>query len=379
MIQGTSWGLFSLPIFMVAVHRDPIRKTRIRNEQLDPIIQHIEKEVESGQLGAAVLLVAHKGKILVEQAFGRLSRDAGSPPCRSDSVFLVASISKPVTALAVMCLVEQGKIRLDDPAQKFLPEFKGEGRERITLRNLLSHSSGLPDMLPNNIELRRAQAALSQFAVETLRTPLLFEPGSQVSYQSMGVLLAAEIVERITGKSLDAFLQQEVFKPLKMHHSSMGLRNCLIADTVQCELPSSGELKMSAEDGAWNWNSAYWRNLGAPWGGMHTTVGDIFKLLQAMLDDGRGVLKPELAVEMVTDQNTKLSQPWGVGWKLGSEALFPGSSAKTFGHNGATGTLCWADPDRKLIFVLFTNRPLDNDREKFLETIAQEVSQNHPA
>jgi len=68
---------------------------------------------------------------------------------------------------------------------------------------------------------------------------------------------------------------------------------------------------MSANDRSWDWNSVYWRNLGTPWGGMHTTVGEIFKLLQAMLDNGRGVLKPELALEMITDQNTKLQQPWG--------------------------------------------------------------------
>ena len=158
----------------------------------------IQEQVESGLVGAAALLVARNGKIEVEQGFGSLSRKAGAKPCKSDSIFLVASISKPVTAMAVMRLVDQKRISLDDPAQKYLPEFTGEGRERITVRNLLSHTSGLPDMLPNNIELRKAHAPLKSFVSGALRTPLLFPPGSRVSYQSMGILLASEIVERVS-------------------------------------------------------------------------------------------------------------------------------------------------------------------------------------
>ncbi len=126
----------------------------------------IQEQVESGLVGAAALLVARNGKVEVEQGFGSLSRKAGAKPCRTDSIFLVASISKPVTAMAVMRLVDQNRICLHDPAQKYLPEFTGDGRERITVRNLLSHTSGLPDMLPNNIELRKAHAPLkSSFPV----------------------------------------------------------------------------------------------------------------------------------------------------------------------------------------------------------------------
>jgi CubicO group peptidase (beta-lactamase class C family) len=111
---------------------------------------------------------------------------------------------------------------------------------------------------------------------------------------------------------------------------------------------------------------------------MHTTTGDIFRLLQAMLNDGGGVLRPELARAMVANQNEGLDLPWGLGWKVGKNAFFPDSGEKLFGHSGATGTLCWADPDRKLAFVLLTNRPLVNDKEKFLETVARMVSDAAP-
>ena len=336
--------------------------------------QLIQEQVESGLVGAAALLVEHNGKIEVEQGFGSLARKTGAKPCRSDSVFLVASISKPVTAMAVMKLVDQGRIALDDPVQKYLPEFTGDGRERITIRNLLSHSSGLPDMLPDNIELRKRHAPLKEFVAGALRTPLLFPPGTRVSYQSMGILLASEIVERVSAMPLDRFLQREVFGPLKMRHSSMGIGKRKIEDTVQCDLPARGELRMQDSDASWNWNSPYWRSLGVPWGGLHTTVGDINRLLQAMLENGRPILKPALGESMIANQNAQLDKAWGLGWAVGENALYDGASAKVFGHSGATGTLCWADPDRKLIFVLFTNRPLDNDPGQFLRQVAKAVS-----
>ena len=335
----------------------------------------IEEQVESGLVGAAVLLVAHNGRIAVEQAFGSLSRRTGAKPCRTDSVFLVASISKPVTAMAVMKLIDQGRIALDDPAQKYLPEFTGDTRGSITIRNLLSHTSGLPDMLPDNIALRKRHAPLKEFVSGALRTPLLFPPGTRVSYQSMGILLASEIVERVSGMPLDRFLQREVFGPLKMRDSSMGIGKRKIEDTVQCDLPAQGDLRMQDTDASWNWNSPYWRNLGVPWGGMHTTVGDINRLLQAMLENGRPILQPALGKSMITNQNAQLDKPWGLGWAVGENTLYDGAPARVFGHSGSTGTLCWADPDRKLTFVLFTNRPLDNDPSQFLRQVAKAVSE----
>ncbi len=344
-------------------------------KRLKAAVQLVEDEVASGAVGAAALLVAQDGKILLERGFGSLSREKGAQECGANSVFLVASISKPVTALAVMRLAELGRIRLDELAQKYLPEFKGDGREKITLRNLLSHTSGLPDMLPDNIELRKRQAPLKEFVAGTLRTPLLFVPGTRVSYQSMGILLAAEIVERVSGKSLDTFLRQEVFRPLKMRSSSMGIGKRKLEETVLCDLPMQGDLIMRDADHDWNWNSPYWRKLGVPWGGMHTTVGDISRLLHAMLNQGRPVLKPELGQMMVTDQNTGLNRPWGLGWEVGADAFYDGSPSNAFGHGGATGTICWAQPEQKLVFVLFTNRPLVNDPNKFLRQVGKQMAE----
>src|SRR5436305_446652 len=123
----------------------------------------LKTEVDSGKLGAAAILVARDGRIVLHAGYGRLSHEPGAPAVRPDSVFLLASITKPVTACSLMLLMERGKVKLDEPASRYLPEFTGGERGKILVRDLLRHTSGLPDMLPENIDLRRAHAPLSEF------------------------------------------------------------------------------------------------------------------------------------------------------------------------------------------------------------------------
>ncbi|MEW5978371.1 MAG: serine hydrolase domain-containing protein [Acidobacteriota bacterium] len=366
--------LLSLPVVLSAFQRGSVEKAGLRLEKLEAARQLLRKEVESGSVGAAAWLVARNGVIVIEEGLGRLSRAKDAAVCQADSVFLVASITKPVTAIALMRLVQQERVRLEDPVQKYLPEFKGGQRDQVTIRQLLSHTSGLPDMLPENIELRRRHAPLREFVLTSLRTPLLFTPGSKVSYQSMGILLASEIVERLTGRPFREYVRDEVLIPLKMSGSSLGLGGRSIDQTVICDVPQQGELKMSDQDRSWDWNSRYWRDLGAPWGGLHSTVGDIGRLLQATLDGGSPVLKRPLTEEMLRNQNSGLEKAWGLGWSLGPDRFVEGSTPATFGHNGATGTLCWADPSRNLIFVAFTNRAEANDKTQLLRRLSKLVS-----
>ena len=132
---------------------------------------------------------------------------------------------------------------------RFLPDFRGGERGAVT--SLLTHTSGLPDMLPESTELRRQHAPLSEFVARTCRTPLLFRPGKKVSYQSMGILLAAAIVEKVGGEPMPGFMAR-IFKPLSMRETSFGLGGRLVSDTAQCQVPE-------AERSNWDWNSPYWR------------------------------------------------------------------------------------------------------------------------
>ena len=315
----------------------------------------IETAVRSGKVSAAALHV-HQAEYTLSRGFGK----AEGP----DTIFLLASISKPMTVTAVMLLSDRGELRISDPVHKFIPEFRGIERERVTIRHLITHTSGLPDMLPENTDLRKRHAPLKDFVAATCKTPLLFEPGSEVRYQSMGILLAAEVVERITGTPLRAFIHKEVFEPLGMHRTFLGLDRHRISETAQCQVTG---------DDDWNWNSRYWRDLGAPWGGVHSTAPDVTRFLEAFLKlDGR-VLKPETAASMLVNQ-TGLPARWGFGWMIEPGKFGKHCSRRTFGHYGSTGTVAWADPATQLTCVLLTTEPAAQSRDNLLGPVSDLVS-----
>ncbi len=348
---------------------------------LDRVSALLESEVRLRGLGAASILVARHGTVVLHKGYGHLSAQSGAPAVEPDSVYIVASISKPVTATALMLLVERGKVSLEEPVSTYLPQFTGGERNKVRVRDLLTHTSGLPDQLPEVDELRQSQAPLSEFVKHTYTTPLLFTPGTAFHYQSMGILLAAEIVGKVSGLPIRDFERQEIFVPLGMKGSSLGLGNMRIQDTVQIQASgdSSGatDAKGLASVGD---NSEYWRNIGHPWGGLHTTTMDLAILLQTFLNGGvyggRRLLSPATVKAMTSDQNVSLKAPWGLGWKLGnSEGGQLGDlvSPETFGHNGAAGTLAWADPETQVICGLLTNRPMIVDNGLFLRLVSNAV------
>lgn len=334
--------------------------------QLECASRQLEAAVEAGQIGAASLTVARRGQLIFGRGYGRLRPEEGASAVAPDSVFLLASITKPVTAWALMLLAEEGEVSLDDPVEYYLPEYKGGLRAQVKVRHLLSHTSGMPDMLPENTELRRAHAPLTDFVAGALKTPLLFEPNQQFRYQSKGTLLAAEIVERVSSMALREFEEQRIFAPLGMGASSLGLGGRSIEDLVWCGTIAP---KDEDEDGrSWGWNTPYWRDLGAPWGGMHSNGPDLAVLMQAQLNGGiyggKRVLSPASVAAMTRNQNPHLRAPWGLGWALADSIVWNSCgelvSPATFGHSGATGTVAWADPVRELVCIVLTNNRVDD-------------------
>jgi CubicO group peptidase (beta-lactamase class C family) len=351
----------------------------VSQSQLERAAGLIQTEVESGRVGAAALLVARHGRVVLHRGFGRLSPAPGAPPVSPDSVFLLASITKPVTACSLMLLVERGLVSLGDPVNKYLPGFTGGERDKVQVRDLLRHTSGLPDMLPENIELRRAHAPLSEFVRRTYVTPLLFSPQSEFRYQSMGILLAAEIVERLSGMKLRDFEKKEIFDLLGMKDSSLGLGGRQISDLVSCATTPGAD---PTDDERFGANSLYWRDMGHPWGGMHSSTTDIAVLLQTFLDGGvyagKRVFSPATVSLMTSDQNAELRAPWGLGWALGRSHAWNAFgdlvSGRTFGHAGATGTMAWADPETKLLCVILTNRAYSVDDGRLLRLVSNAVA-----
>jgi beta-lactamase class C len=329
----------------------------LRQGKLDEAVSLIQNQTKSGEVAAASLHV-QSGKDILHRAFGK----AENP----DAVFLLASITKPMTCTAVMRLADRKELSIDDPVRKYLPEFFDGDRDRVLIRHLLTHTSGLPDMLPENEDLRRKHATLKHFVAATCRTPLLFPPGTKVQYQSMGILLAAEIAERITKRPLPVYLRDEVFKPLGMRHTTLGLGGRKISDTVPSQV---------TDDPEWNWNSTYWRNLGAPWGGALAPASDVTRFLRYFVKPEASVLKPETAAKMITNQNAGMNQPYGIGWAVGGTRFGKACSAKTYGHGGSTGTLCWLDPEKDLSFVLLTTKPAAQSQKTLIKPVSDIVSE----
>lgn len=335
---------------------------------------------ESGAIPGAALVVARLGNVVVNEAWGRMDRDGKrvSP----ETVWLIASVTKPIVCLGLCLLLERGLLTLDDPVHRHLPEFAGDDRRTVTLRHLLTHTSGLPDMLPENVELRKQQAPLSEFVRRIYTTPLLFAPGTQISYQSTGIALIGEIIARLSGKSCPEFLREELLGPLGMQNSSLGWRPSLSGRVAECfqqqEIPATD----------WDWNSSYWRGFGAPWGGMFATAPEVARLMLMVLQrgewEGRHLLSPTTVREATQNQTELLPDlprsarqrySWGLGWRCvaARESEYFGDllSPSAYGHAGATGTGVWNDPQTGVTFVLFTNRA---DSGRFIGLVSNAVA-----
>src|SRR5437763_2892623 len=175
----------------------------------------------------------------------------------------------------------------------------------------------------------------------------------------MGILLAARIAELISGSDILTLVARTVFQPLGMKHSAQGLGRFKLEDMVSCQMegaaPESGSGDPKAKE--WDWNSPYWRELGAPWGGTHASAPDVARFLGEFLGARGNVGKPETARLMVKNHNPAGLPPRGLGFDVGKASGSPGCSERTFGHTGSTGTLCWADPTSDTICAVLTPLP----------------------
>ncbi|GIX03838.1 MAG: esterase [Planctomycetaceae bacterium] len=292
-------------------------------------------------------------------------------------IYLVASITKPLVALAVLQLAEAGLLSLHDRVADYLPEFGRRGKYGVEIRHLLTHTSGLPDMLPNDRDLRKAQASLDQFLQGVYEAELAFPPGRAVQYQSMGYLVLSAIVETITGSPTSLYLRQTMFAPLSMHDTALGAPAEWWAQPAEYiaripEIRVEGDARIGV---GWNWNSVYWKTLGAPWGGLLTTAPDLAQLAQTLLrrgisPDGQMLWSSQTIGMATTNQlgqfpelaeTDKRYKRWGYGWRLnwvGHATSFGDLlSENVYGHWGATGTLLWIDPYRGIFSLILSTQP----------------------
>ena len=345
-------------------------------ERWEAALRLVDGWCTTGEIPSAGLMVGRNGRTTGSHLFGHQRLGQNAAPIREDAIFLIASITKPIVVTGLLMLAERGLLCLDDRVEQYIPEFGREGKHAVTLRHVATHTSGLPDMLPANRELRVAQAPLAEFVTQTCAGGLDFPPGRGVQYQSMGIAIIGEVIRRISGKPCPQFLHDEIFSPLGMQDTALGAPDAWF-EGLHPRVERIAEVRVPPEletETTWNWNSRYWRQLGSPWGGLLTTPADLGKFAQMMLQQGRwgdlqlinratvqAATRNQLADMREVPADDRRCRPWGLGWRLN----WPAHSANfgdflgpnSYGHWGATGTLMWLDPDLNAFAVLLTTQP----------------------
>jgi CubicO group peptidase (beta-lactamase class C family) len=334
----------------------------------------LQKRADQGELAGAVTLVALDGKIVELDAVG-YADISSEEAMATDSMFWVASMTKPITAASVLLLVDEGRIGLDDPVEKYLPELQDikmisgtdngskepvrPGRS-ITIRDLLRHTHGLPD-----IPQPAAGTSLAQVTEIIARGPLQFEPGSQWKYGNAGMSVLGRVVEVVSGKAFPDFFQERLFGPLGMKNTTFFPNAEQRKRLARSYKFSRDEKKLSeAAITSLNGDLALGTQTISPGGGLFSTAEDMFCFYQMLLNGGtfagRRYLSADTVHEMLSPQTGSLKTGFsaGMSWGLGlgivtqpqewTECL----AAGTWGHDGAYGTSVMADPSRKLLFIM---------------------------
>ena len=333
------------------------------SDRLKPAYDLLDRAVSDGAFPGGVLAVGWNDGLAIHP-FGRLTRDAKASRVTAGTIYDVASLTKPiVTTTAAMLLVQQGQLDLDAPVASYLPEFAAAAksdpdsswRAHITIRMLLLHDSGLPWHRDFYKDAKGKDAILARAMAE----PLVREPGKQVEYSDLGFILLGEIIERLTGESLDAFARQNIFAPLAMSSSMFSPPRNLRARIAPTENDTSYRKRLLRgevdDENAWAMGGV------AGHAGLFSTAADIAAFAQMLLNGGiyahhrllaRATIGQFTARQIIGDSARAL------GWDVPTEPSSSGRyfSRQSFGHTGFTGTSLWIDPSRRLFVILLTNR-----------------------
>ena len=306
----------------------------------------MRRAIAAGGFPGGAVIVGRRGAIVWERGYGTLDWTTGTPVDAERTMYDVASLTKVVaTTAATMVLVDRGKLRLDEPVARTLPAFRGPGKDAVTIRDLLTHRSGLP---AGRVLSRRGSGPASARTM-VLSTPLVRQPGVKSEYSDLGLDVVGFAVERIAGQPLDRFLRRAVYDPL-------GMRSTMFrpGPTLHSRIAPTEARVARGEVHDRNASA-----LGSVAGhaGLFATAGDLATFAQVMLDGGSAGGTRLFAGSTVAE----FTRP-GAGWRgLGWETCYGGGSCghhlspRAFGHTGFTGTSMWIDPDRDLFVIVLTN------------------------
>ncbi|HEY6660679.1 MAG TPA: exo-beta-N-acetylmuramidase NamZ domain-containing protein, partial [Pyrinomonadaceae bacterium] len=345
----------------------------VSTERLSQMDSVINQEISNKRLPGAVVLVGRKGRIVWRKSYGARAVEPSHEAMTPDTIFDLASLTKVVaTATSIMILVERGKLRLSDPVSLHIPELKGEGRDRITVEQLLTHVSGYaPDF-----DLRERWTGYDEAIKRLIKEPLRNPAGNRFSYSDIGFITLGEIVARAGGMPLDQFAQKNIFAPLRMtntgFHPSPALKTRIApTERRRGQLSYLGDTAANsgAEGDVWLRGEvhdppSYRMNGVAGHAGLFSTADDLAIYCQMILNGGSfggvRVLAPLTVAEMTRPRVISSSGGTrGLGWDMNTTFsanrgdLFPLGS---FGHTGFTGTSIWIDPASEMFVVFLSNR-----------------------
>lgn len=351
--------MFALALAMLGM----LSATAWAEEALDPKVLHqmddeINQAIEEHRCPGAVIWVEHEGSTYYK-AFGKRQLIPTEEAMTKDTIFDLASLTKVIAGTpAIMLLIERGQVKLDEPVHTYIPEFKGDGKEKVTVRELLTHTSGqLPD-IETKTDWHGRETAYQKACAEKLRA----EPETVFRYSDVNLFMVGAIVERVSGMKLEDFVQKEIYQPLKMTDTGYLPPADKVARIAPTE-PDPANPKVMLR-GVVHDPTA--RHMGGVAGhaGLFSTAADLARYARMMLNegtlDGVRIFKPE-TVKLMTSVQTPEGM-WdrrGLGWDIDSGysrprgKLFPRGS---YGHTGWTGTCLWIDPFSKTFFIFLSNR-----------------------
>jgi len=339
-----------------------------RNDQLSNLL---EERIKTGEFPSAVYLVAERDEIVFTDALGLSVVEPYRIANKIDTIYDLASLTKPlITTLLCARRIELGELTLDSSVSHYLGEFDRTDKQTITIRELLTHTSGLPAWRPLYLltedEPERTAGAIANLDLE-------YKPGTRVVYSDMGFIALGILLERMSHQRLADMAKREIFEPLKLAQTFFNPELALQTGIAACETGNGYELDMCKQSGAGEYansrqrliwgevhdGNAYFLGGAAGHAGLFSTGRETFLMAQQFMGESTTLLTPETCRLFRENMSEGLEEARSIGWQLavtkdstGSVDLPPDS----FGHNGFTGTCVWIDPNHRRVFILLTNR-----------------------
>ena len=339
-----------------------------RNHQLTNLL---EEHIEAGEFPSAVYLVAERDEIIFTDALGHSVVEPYRIANKIDTIYDLASLTKPlVTALLCARRIELGELTLDSSVSHYLGEFDRTDRQTITVRELLTHTSGLPAWRPlymlTEDEPERAAGAIANLELE-------YKPGTRVIYSDLGYIALGILLERMSHQRLADMAKREIFEPLKLAQTFFNPELALQTGIAACETGNAYELDMCKQSGAGEYansrqrliwgevhdGNAYFLGGAAGHAGLFSTARETFLIAQQFLGESTKLLTPETCRMFRENMTPGLEEARSIGWQLAATKDSTGGAdlpPDSFGHNGFTGTGVWIDPDHQRVLILLTNR-----------------------